>query len=207
MKTTLSQLTSALASTPRWSHWLLPSLLLLFAIYRVWQKWPLIGGLIARRKGELSELGEPPSEKRWSEWKRLLPGTSVSEKKRIRLVLSLAGAVALLAGSYWQGHRVGYHLGYVEGQWELTRNRYTYTDVLVVERDDDQDFLLRPARMASWNAHTCAPTDWLPGQKMQVLTYQQKLGCKDVAGPGAFEFYTKQGKRIIFREEIANAGY
>jgi hypothetical protein len=104
---------------------------------------------------------------------------------------------------YFFGHAVGF----TDGQWALLKDRYTYTDVLVVERHDAQDFTLQPARMVAWQAHTCEPVDWMPGEKMRVLTYQQKKGCKDVSLRGAFEFYTSHGERVNYFKENANAGY
>lgn len=99
---------------------------------------------------------------------------------------------------------VGWALAY----YQFHSDRYTYTDVLVVGRQDGNHFQLQPARMQPWNATVCGKAvDWQVGEKMKFLQYQQHSGCKDVGVAGAYIFYTDyQGNRLKYLEEIANAG-
>jgi len=118
--------------------------------------------------------------------------TAQIAQKSSKVILILC--IGFLGGLAWQDH-------------EFNANRHTYADVLVVARHDDKNFTIQPARMTPWNATTCDATDWQPGQKMRLLTYQQRTGCKDVGVRGAYEFYTDHGKRMIFNQEVANVRY
>jgi len=99
---------------------------------------------------------------------------------------------------------IGLGLGYAAHNWQFSRSRYRYTDVLVLERHDAQNFTIQPARMQPWHAHTCTPVDWQPFEKMRLLIFQQLSDCKEVGRRGAFEFYEQQGKRLLFPQEITN---
>jgi len=99
---------------------------------------------------------------------------------------------------------IGLGLGYAAHNWQFSHNRYLYTDVLVLERHDAQNFTIQPARMQPWHAHTCTPVDWQPFEKMRLLMFQQLSNCKEVGRRGAFEFYEQQGKRLLFPQEITN---
>ncbi len=118
--------------------------------------------------------------------------TAQIAQKSSKVILILC--IGFLGGLAWQDH-------------EFNANRHTYTDVLVVARYDDKNFTIQPARMTPWNATTCDATDWQPGQKMRLLTFQQRTSCKDVGVRGAYEFFTDHGKRMIFNQEVANVRY
>lgn len=99
---------------------------------------------------------------------------------------------------------IGLGTGYAGHDWLFARNRYLYTDVLIVTRHDAQNFTVQPSRMQPWKAHTCTPVDWQPLQKMKMLLYQQLQDCKEVGARGAFEFYEENGKRLLFPQEVTN---
>jgi len=100
---------------------------------------------------------------------------------------------------------LGLLLGYAVRDHQFNANRYTYADVAVLERHDDKHFTLQPARMAPWEFASCTPLDWMPQQRMRLLTFQRRAGCHDAAERGSYEFYTVHGKRVTYPEEIANA--
>lgn len=104
---------------------------------------------------------------------------------------------------------IGY---YLRGNQEKTA-RYTYTEVTITARHDSQHFDVQPERMSAWGLVPCEPEDWQKNQKMKRLTFSVRnladgRRCHDVERGGDYEFYTKDGKRIIYNQEIvSNVGY
>ena len=87
--------------------------------------------------------------------------------------------------------------------------RYTYTDVLVLERHSDRSFTLQPDRMQPFVTKAlCSSEDWQKNQKMRLLTLTPKADCWDVELGGTYVFYTQNGKRITYPQEtITDARY
>lgn len=119
----------------------------------------------------------------------------------VRVTISAAFAVASAFGiAGWAG---GYsYRGDIE-----SRVRYTYTDVLVMERNGPRNYLVHPARMEPWQAGLCEDTDWQPGQRMRTFSFEvgrNKTGevCLD-AFAGGYVFYTEHGKRINYNQEAS----
>lgn len=90
------------------------------------------------------------------------------------------------------------------------RQRYTYTDVLILARHNDRSFTLQPDRMRAWDTDDlCDPEDWQPHQKLISMTFSVRRdatgkACKDVEAGGEWYRYMKDGKPIIFTEELAD---
>lgn len=106
----------------------------------------------------------------------------------------MALLLAFASGWMWRDH-------------QFNANRYLYTDVLVLDRYDAQNFTLQPARMGPIEVTTCTPVDWKRGEKMKHLHFQWTAPCDRVDARGSFEFYAEHGKRLNFTQEILNAGY
>ena len=92
------------------------------------------------------------------------------------------------------------------------RQRYTYTDVLILARHDPKTYDVRPARMEAWQAGLCEDNDWQPWQKLRRFSFQVRKNaqgeiCLD-ALEGGYEFYTQNGKRILYpQENLTDARY
>src|ERR1700704_2694914 len=104
--------------------------------------------------------------------------------------------------------------GYYAGLTEYQRQRYTYTDVLIVARHSPTNFDVQPARMPAWAADDlCDSEDWQQWQKMKRFTFSVKTlpngtRCKDAEIGGAYEFYMQDGKRLLYPQEtISSARY
>lgn len=129
-----------------------------------------------------------------------IPLTARTEQRidvsKMLLVLLFGLTVGAIEGWTWAGY-------------QYTKDRHTYTDVLILTRHDARHFTVQPARMAPWETgRLCSDVDWQAGEKMRILTYKQKDDCKDVSARGAYAFYyDAQGKRTNLKEIIANAGY
>ena len=111
------------------------------------------------------------------------------------LVLALTNASSFTSGYYYRGD-------------QENRQRWTYPDVLILARYDAKNYDVRPADMEKWNAGLCEDNDWQPWQKLKRFSFKvQKQAngeiCLD-AFEGGYEFYTKDGKRILYPQEIAD---
>lgn len=102
---------------------------------------------------------------------------------------------------------LGLILGYVGHDIRYDVNRYTYSEVQVLERYDDTHFKVQPAWMESYNWTTCKPVNWQKNQKMQFVYYSQMVGCKDVSLHGAYKFYEENGIRKIYPQEMTDARF
>lgn len=87
------------------------------------------------------------------------------------------------------------------------QRRYSYIDVLVLQRHDSTHYTLQPEWMKPWEMTTCTPQDWEQGEKMQFLNFKYHPGC-DTVDDGAFVFYSgANGKRTNYlKGEQLNAG-
>lgn len=103
---------------------------------------------------------------------------------------------------------ISFSAGYIWKDYEFNRNRYLYTNVLVLDKQDNKHFTLRPERMSAWEYVSCVPMDWNKSEKMKRLHFQWRKesgqDCKDATESGDYEFYSSQGKRILYEEEVAD---
>lgn len=128
-----------------------------------------------------------------------IPSRPMSKARDIKQATRFLGVALLgcVVGWLWRDHQLGAPV-----------QKPPYWDVLVVERRDNQHFLLNAPGIGTWNATTCEPVDWQRHEKMKYLSFRQHLGCKDVTRQGYYAFWTDQrGNRIKFYEEVANAKY
>lgn len=104
---------------------------------------------------------------------------------------------------------IGFFAGYSYRGDKENRERYTYTDVLIVARHNDRKFTLQPARMQPFDTKPlCSSEDWQKDQKMSLFTFTPREDCWDVEAGGSYVFYMKDGKRITYPQEtITDARY
>lgn len=105
------------------------------------------------------------------------------------------------------GFDIGRGRGYSSRSAELASNAHTYAEVKVIKRFDAFNFRVQPAGMKQYNWTFCPGShiDWLEGWTIPSITYEQRDGCKLVAGPGGYERADdNSGKPIIFKPEASD---
>jgi len=101
---------------------------------------------------------------------------------------------------------LGCWVGYDYRNTELVTNTQTLSNVLVLARDGDHDFRMQTDKGQVFRTHLCdgSHADWQAGEKLALLNYEQREGCKSIVGKNlGFIAYTDgQGRRRKFiREE------
>jgi hypothetical protein len=131
---------------------------------------------------------------------------SLARHMRARAATASTRTISLLAVGLIFGGLTGFAGGYQYRMASEVKQRFTYSDALVVERYDDLNFLIQPARMQPKEWTSCYPLDFERGQKMKSVTYQQRKGCKDLTVNGEYDFWMDGPNRIKFPIplEVAN---
>ena len=72
--------------------------------------------------------------------------------------------------------------GYALRNHELRVNTQTYTDIVIVKKVAERDFIVWPDRMKQELATICpnSVVDWHDGEILDDWTFEQKAGCKRV---------------------------
>ena len=103
---------------------------------------------------------------------------------------------------------VSYVGGYATRDLVLLNNTHTKANYLVIEKHNSQEFTMQTEHGQDFEVTFCpeVKVDFEPGQKLQVLTYEQKVSCKTNV---SFIAYTDKytGKRISYpipNKEISN---
>jgi hypothetical protein len=132
---------------------------------------------------------------------------SLATAKIIRPMTVLIALVAALIGG-GIGFDIGWGRGYSHRSAELASNSHTYDSVQVIKRFDAFNYRVQPAGMKKYNWTLCPGShiDWQEGWVLPTVTYEQRDGCKLIAGPGGYERNDDAyGKPIIFKQEADNA--
>lgn len=107
----------------------------------------------------------------------------------------------LFVGFYLLGGVVGFQLR----QYQLTTNQHTYRHVLIVERVSDAEYRVWPAQMNKYDWTFCSPVKLDVGRELCEITYEQRLGCKDVRGLNSF-IYDEGECEDARRQSTTSAG-
>ena len=77
---------------------------------------------------------------------------------------------------------IGLALGYGARDRELSGNTQTYTDVAVLNKTADREFLVWPDRMRQQHITICPESTvaWRVGEVLKDWTFEQRQGCKRV---------------------------
>jgi hypothetical protein len=72
--------------------------------------------------------------------------------------------------------------GYAIRDHQLITNQQTYTDVAVLRKISDSEFLIWPDRMKQQHIQICAGSTvgWYEGEVLNDWTFEQRKGCKRV---------------------------
>lgn len=75
-------------------------------------------------------------------------------------------------------------------------------NLLILERHNSKEFTVQTENGQAFQITFCQEVDLQRGQKLQVLTYEQLFGCKNIQGPdlGFIAYSDKSGQRINFLE-------
>jgi hypothetical protein len=77
---------------------------------------------------------------------------------------------------------VGLAIGYMSRDHQLSSNKFTYTDVSVLKRISDREFVVWPDRMKQQHVQLCPESSvgWYEGETLDDWTFEQQRGCKRV---------------------------
>lgn len=80
------------------------------------------------------------------------------------------------------GMLAGIGLGYGSRDHELAVNRFTYTDVVILSKSGDKEFLIWPDKMKQQHITICpsSTVGWYEGETLSDWTFEQRNGCKRV---------------------------
>lgn len=123
-----------------------------------------------------------------------------------RLALFVIGSIVGERGANIRGRVSAFVVGAVVGCLSLAAwqsvNTHPLVDVLVIKRFDDFHYRMQTDSGQAFNATFCpgTPPDFMPGEKLKYLSYQQEPNCKNLNGHnlGYLAYTDKHGKRIKF---------
>jgi hypothetical protein len=105
---------------------------------------------------------------------------------------------------------VGYFVGGTNREATKLENMQTLANVLVLERHNDFAYRMQTEHGQAFEITFCenSYTDFQPYEKLQILTYEQRKGCKNISGRklGFVAYTDKNGERLKFPLEVAQNG-
>lgn len=159
----------ALTVGPNWFYlqqplyWLLALVLLLSGLSAWW-----LAGFLWRTHRRIAQSATPISA----------PGEPivVPRMKKVVGIINKPLYILLI------GIGIGSILGWSWRDHQLISNLWTYTDVAVVTKFADHDYLIWPDRMKQQRVGICpeSTVDWHEGEVLDDWTFEQKQGCKRV---------------------------
>lgn len=77
---------------------------------------------------------------------------------------------------------VSFGAGYVKRDNEFSSNTWTYTDIKVVSKISEKDFIIWPDRMKQQHIVLCSKSTvgWYENEILSDWTFEQRDGCKRV---------------------------
>ena len=77
---------------------------------------------------------------------------------------------------------VGMAIGYISRGFQLDSNKFTYTDVTVLSKYNNKEFVIWPDRMKQLHVQLCETSvvGWRKGEILDDFTFEQQEGCKRV---------------------------
>lgn len=137
------------------------------------------------------------SGKPYGGWRRailVITGERVTQQASKVIAFSLGVLVGCLGLQVWQ-----------------YGNHQTLSNVLILRRWDDHNYRLQTDHGQAFNVRLCpeSEVDWNAGEKLQVLSYEQRSGCKTIVGRNlGFVAYTddngNRSKFNIENEEVSD---